>query len=497
MSTPLALVLLLSAQAADVVDPSEALRDTPAAPTSPTSPAAPPSTAPDPEAADLQTLHALEAHLSVGHELSDAEVNTLLTITKSTSPRARAVAAAVLPWLEPAVVLGTLQELARDRDARVRATAGQSLTAVVRRLKTEDRAVVVAAALGLLDDSEDEVACAGAELLAALKPPGMTDAFEARAEAANDLRHACFVRFGGLAVRPVTLPPRPAAPVDPTAPPATTGLAPTPLPSADRQTGWIFVATAAGTGLLIGGALPSALVPARDVLVYDDDFSRLSRQDISFATQAAAAVAAAAALGGGAWALDGHFALSPAAQTAVFGGVGSATILVAGLGFMLDLKGGGPASALAGGAAAGLVGATALSTLTTISADDNALALAAASLAGLAGGLGTFAALPVALTDVGGVGRTDFGFGAIFAAAGVGGLSALALSPLVEVPAARVAAVTAGGLVGAGVAGGLAFAVVPGDVDVGSRVAAGAGLVGMAVGMAVGGLLVPDVWLGL
>jgi hypothetical protein len=152
---------------------------------------------------------------------------------------------------------------------------------------------------------------------------------------------------------------------------------------------------------------------------------------------------------------------------------------------------------LAGATTAGVVGATALAALTPVSADDNALSLAAASLAGLAGGLGAFAAVPVALTEIGGVGRTDFGFGSAFTAAGLGGLVALGVAPLVEVPAARAAAITAGGLLGAGVVGGLAFAVVPAELETGSRIAAGAGLAGQAVGMAVGAFLMPDTWLGL
>jgi hypothetical protein len=487
MVSSLVFALLMSAQAAG--DPDDAKTSAP-------SPPAPAPTA-DAGASDIATLQRLEAHLSVGHELDAAEIDALVGITRSPSARARALAAAVLPWLEPAVALAPLRALAGDPDGKVRATAGQSLVAVARRLGDTDRDLVVATALTLLDDADDEVGCAGAELLAAVRPASMGDAFEARAAAASDLRYACFVRFGGLPVRAVKLPPPPRAPVDEAAPVEPGTPTPAPLPTTPREPAWIFVATAAGAGMLVGGALPSAIVPARDVLVYDDDFTRLSRQDISFATQAGVAVVGAAALGGGAWLLDDTLALGPDAQTAVFAGTGSGAMLGAGLGFMLDLKGGGPAWMLAGTTSAGLVGATALAALTPVSADDNALTLAAGSLAGLAGGLGAFAAVPVALTEVGGVGRTDFGFGTAFTAAGVAGLSALAISPLVEVPAARAAAVTAGGLLGAGVVGGIAFAVVPAELETGSRIAAGAGLAGQAAGMAVGALLIPDAWLGL
>jgi hypothetical protein len=486
MVSSLVLALLLAAQAAG--DPDDVTPSTPLAP--------PPAAPADAGASDVATLQRLESHLSVGHELDAAEIESLVAITRSPSARARALAAAVLPWLEPAVALAPLRTLTGDVDPRVRATAGQSLVAVARRLGDADRDVVVATALALLDDRDDEVGCAGAELLAALRAPAMGEAFAARADGASELRYACLVRFGGLPVRAFKLPPLP-PPVDEAVPDNTGAPTPTTTTDPPREPGWIFVATAAGAGLLIGGALPSAIVPARDVLLYDTDFTRLSRQDVSFATQAGAAVVGAAALGGGAWLLDETLQLDPDAQAAVFGGTGSGAMLGAGLGFMLDLKGGGPAWVLAGATTAGVVGATALAALTPVSADDNALSLAAASLAGLAGGLGAFAAVPVALTEIGGVGRTDFGFGSAFTAAGLGGLVALGVAPLVEVPAARAAAITAGGLLGAGVVGGLAFAVVPAELETGSRIAAGAGLAGQAVGMAVGAFLMPDTWLGL
>lgn len=489
------LTLMLSAQT-DPGDSGEALRDTPT--TSATTPAATTTTIDGDaavEARDIAVLQRIEGQLSVGAELDDADRASLLRLVDSPSARARALAAAVLPWLDPAVAAPPLVRACRDADARVRATAGQSLVALARRLGDAERETAIAAGLGLMDDPVDEVACAGAELLGALRPPGVGDAFEARATTANDVRYGCFVRFGGLPVRAVKLPPLPDRPVEVDsavlAPPST----PAPLPE-ERVPGWIFIATAASSGLIIGGALPSALVPARDVLVYDDGFSRLSRQDVSFVSQAGVAVATSAAAGGAAWLLDEQLALSPSEQIAVFGGAGSAAVLGASLGFILDLKGGGPAWMLAGTTAVGLTGATALTAFTTVTADDNALMMAAAGMGGLAGGLGVFAAVPVALEDVGGVGRTDFGLGTALGVAGAAGLLTLAVSPVVEVPAARSAAVSVGGFLGAGVVGGIAFAVVPSDLDTGSRIAAGAGLAGQVVGMA-SAFFIPDAWLGL
>ena len=490
------LTLMLSAQ----TDPGdvEPVSSSPDTGPAPAAPRAPSPTAPVDavEAESIAALQRIEGALSVGTELKDADRARLLLLIDSPSPRTRALAAAVLPWLDPTVAIDPLVRACRDPDPLVRATGGQSLVALVRRMSDAHKDAAVAAALGLMDDADDEVACAGAELLGSLHPPGTADAFEARAAAADDVRYGCWVRFGGLPLRPVTLPPLPKQPDDDT-PPSALPLSPAPLPE-EHQPSWLFIATAASSGLLIGGALPSALIPARDVLVYDDDFTRLSRQDVSFVSQAGIAIAAGAVAGGAAWLLDDQqvLALTPPEQIAVFGGVGSAAVLGAGLGFMLDLKGGGPAWVLAGSTAAGLVGSSALTAVADVSADDNALLMAGAGLGGLAGGLGVFAAVPVALSDVGGVGRTDFGFGTTFGVAGAAGLIALASSPWVEVPAARSAAVVAGGFLGAGLIGGITFAVVPGDLDTGSRIAAGAGLAGQLAGMATG-WFIPNAWLGL
>ena len=95
-----------------------------------------------------------------------------------------------MPWLDPQVSGAPLIAATRDVDGRVRATAAQSLVAVSRRLPEDSKAAAVAAALSLLDDRDDEAACAGAELVAALNPPNAQDALAVRAKGASDLRYA-------------------------------------------------------------------------------------------------------------------------------------------------------------------------------------------------------------------------------------------------------------------------------------------------------------------
>lgn len=497
------VVVCLSVLAQQVdTDPGDALRETPSSSSSSSSSPSSPSALPasgalndlEIEARDVRVLSDIEATLSMGLKLTLPQRAALLSVATSPAPRARGLAAAVLPWLEPEVAVGPLITLSRDPDLRVRAASGQSLVALARRLDDGQKAQVVAAAFSILDDESDEVACIGAELLAALRPRGMEDAFNARSGTASDVRYSCLVRFGGLPVRAVKLPPSPTAPTEPENVLDTPGLRPeTPT---TKAISFPFIAAAAGAGMLIGGALPAAAIPARDILVYDDDFTRLSRQDVSFVSQAGAALLGGALLGGGAYLLDETLALTPSEQVAVMGGTGSGVVLGAGLAFLLDLKGGGPPLVVAAGTAVGVVSATALGAVADVTANDNVMVATAMSMGALAGGLGTFAAVPVALADVGGVGRTDFGLGVAVAVAGAAGLGALAAAPIIELPGPRAGAIAAGGALGAGIIGGIAFVVVPKDLDVGSRVAAGAGLAGQFVGMGVGFLL-PDDWLGL
>ncbi len=461
--------------------------------------AAPEDVATPEELRDMATLQALEGRLSLNEQLSAADVDTLLRIlAKSPAPRARALAAAVLPWLDPSVSAPPLFTASRDPDARVRATAGQSLIAVSRRLPEELKKNAVNVAISLLDDPVDEAACAGADLLAALAPPGLQDAFQARAKGASDVRYACFASVGGLPLRAITMPDLPPDPDQPKT--ATTPGTPTTLPETPTTTtpNWMFLAAGAGTGLLVGGALPGAFVPSRDVLLYDDATSKLSREEVSFLTTGAAAIAGAAALGGAAYGIEALLGpLSPTESTSVLGGAGAGTVLGAGLGLMIGAQGGGQAMALSLGSLGGFAGGTGLAYGTELTDNDNALMASAMAMGGLASALTAFTAVPVGLTEVLGAQRSDFGLGAGMTGAGLFGLAALGAGAVVEVPAARSAAVVAGGLLGGGLLTGLGFLIVPTELDTSSRVACGLGLSGQVIGMTLAYLLVPDEWLAL
>lgn len=443
------------------------------------------------ESEALATLRALEAQLSLGQSPTRAELDDIVAAaTSSPQVPVRALAVAVLAWLDPATATTPLLVAWSDEEARVRAGVAQSLLSLARRLGDDDRRRVVAEALAHLDDPSNEVACASVELLGALAPSAAADAVRTRADIADDARYACFARIGGLPLRAVELPPLPevAAPPADASPPE---LAP-PRPLPDDGT-WLLVSTAAAAGLVAGALLPSGFVPSRDVLTYDDDASRITREEVAVASQLGAGLVGAVVLGGSAWAiaqaapLDVEQAGAVAIATGALGLAGASAQLAFGLGE-------GPAAfATAGGVALGVVSGAGLAFAAPLNVDDEVLAATSMALGGLGAGLLVFSATPVGLTDIGAAKRVDFGLGVAGMGAGVAGFTALAAGALLDVRAARSATVLAGGVIGGGAATAAGFLLAPAS-DVESRIACGIGLGGLGLGM-VAGMLVPEDWL--
>ncbi|MBI1945908.1 MAG: hypothetical protein HYS27_09440 [Deltaproteobacteria bacterium] len=487
-------VVLLAAPALAQVDPSD-VGSAPAPPPPP--PPKPP--ADDDEEAALVALRNLEARLSAGETLSAAETASLTASLASKHVSVRALAAAVLAWLDPAtaapVLLGDgAPRGVADAEPRVRTVATQSLLAIARRLPDDVRRDVVGAALLLLDDPADEAACAGAELALALAPSAVTDAVRVRAAIASDVRYACFARIGGLPIRPIEAP---VLPREPTPPDEGTPAPTTPAPPAPDGT-WVTVAALSSAGLLIGALVPTILVPGRDVLLYDDDRTVITREELSVVTQAAGGLAGAAVLGGGAWALFGALAAGGAPLSVDEAGVialgtGALGLVGAGVPMMLSLRGGLPAGLTAAGLALGAASSLGLVAAAELDKSDEALALGLAGLGAMAGGLAVFTAVPVGLERVGDADRTMFGFATAAVTAGALGMGGLALGPLVDVAPGRTFAGVAGGLVGGGLFTGAAFLLLP-PMDVKSRIACGIGLGGEVLGGTMAFLLVPDAW---
>jgi hypothetical protein len=450
------------------------------------------------EERDLGRLRELEARLAVGVAPTAAEIAAVVEVVeRAEAPRARAAAAGVLAWFDPTTATQPLVRATRDGDARVRASAAQALVAIARRLPTEQLPAAVNAAISMLDDTEDEVACVGAELLVALDPPGARQAFEVRGAVASDVRYGCYVRFSGLPVRPVYMPALPTTPTTPTTT-STTPTTPPPTPASPSlpQTNWVFVVSAAGAGMLAGASLPTAVVSARDVLIYDDDRSRLTRQEVSFVTQAGAGFVGAAVLGAGAWGAERMWGRLDDTEAIAFAGAsGAGGTLGAGLGLMLGADGGGQALTLSLGTLAGVATGAGVVFGSRVTDDDNALILASSALGTMGGALAAFSAVPVGLETVGAAQRSDFGLGAGLVGAGGLALVAAGFAPFVEVKAPRAAAIAAGGLAGGGLLTAVGFLVVPRDLNVASRIACGMGLFGEVAGATLAGVFLPDAWL--
>jgi hypothetical protein len=258
----------------------------------------------------------------------------------------------------------------------------------------------------------------------------------------------------------------------------------------------MFVTSAAGAGLLVGASLPAAVVPARDVLIYDDDASRLTRQEVSFFTQAAGGVVGAALLGAGAWGGERLFGRLDDPEAIAFAGAsGAGATLGAGLGLMLGADGGGQALTLSLGTVAGVATGAVAVFGAKLTDDDDALMLSSAALGTLGGALAAFTAVPVGLDTVGAAQRSDFGLGAGLVGAGALGLAAVGVAPFVDVKGPRLAAITAGGLAGGGLLTAVGFLVVPHELNVASRIACGLGLAGEIAGAALAGVFLPDAWL--
>lgn len=483
-----------AASARAQIDPSDV---GPTTPPSPTPPPEPPQ-APDEEASALATLRGMEARLSAGETLGPADSAALLAATRSRHISVRALAAAVLAWLDPPTatpaLLGTADKTGiADAEPRVRVVAAQSLLALSRRLPDDVRRDVVGASLLLLDDPVDEVACAAAELALALAPSGAVEAVRVRANNLGDVRYACFSRIGGLPVRTVEVPEIPRdTPTPEEGTPAP--VAPPPAPPDGK---WVMVATMGSAGLLIGGLVPTMLVPGRDVLTYRADRTRITREELSVVTQAAGGLLGAAVLGGGAWALAGTMEpLTVDEGGAVALGTGALGLVGAGVPLMLSLDGGTSAGVTAAGLTLGAVGSLALVSTSDIDRDDEALALGLAGLGAMAGGLGVFTAVPVGLETVGDADRTSFGLATAAVTAGALGAGGLAAGSLVDLPAERTFATVAGGLIGGGLLTGTAFLLIPQN-EIKSRIACGAGLAGELLGASAAFALVPDAWLGV
>jgi hypothetical protein len=503
-----ALTLTSTSARAQAKDPAAEAPPPSTGPTAPPSPSgAVPTVAPDPFAGKTETealafVRALEARLSLGQAATHDESDLLVKAARN-SPHTsvRALAVAVLAWLEPQTAVPPLLSAFRDPQERVRTTAAESLLSLARRLDDDQRRSSVSAALLMLDDPSDETACAAAELLGVLSPSAAADAVRTRGDASDDVRYACFARIGGLPLRPVNVPPLPSLEK-----PAV-GPNKRPQPVVKEKTNepadgtWLFVGTAAAAGLVAGGVLPSAFLPSRDVLLYTDTQTTLTHEEVAFPSQLGAGLIGAAALGGGAFALS-TFGAAPNMDQAGVVAIGTGELGLVGASSQLafGLKEGPADLATAAGLVAGTAASTGLAYAffagkdkMELAVDANVLSASFLGIGALTSGLVVFTATPVGYENVGSALRVDFGLGVVGMGAGIAGFGALATGAFLDVKPARSFILLAGASAGGGLALAGGFLFTP-QSDVKSRIACGIGLGGEVIGFTAA-LFVPDEWL--
>ncbi len=505
-----ALSFCLPAGAQGVVDPAEAdapARQRPAEPRggSVTPPGPTPKRAePTLEERRLHQLRQLEARLSVGQALSDDERRLLGQVAvRGETPRARALAAAILPWLTPAESAPALLAASDDEDARVRDQALQGLVALTRRLDEALARRALEVGVTRLSDPSAEVACTAARVVTGLSPERAGDEVRRLAPDADDIRYACWRSYVSLPARDVEVPPPP-EPADERAnddepgddsdePPAPTPPPePAPAPTGDL----LFWSTAAATGFLAGGLLPGLIVPPHDTLVYSRRRTVHAREELSIGFAGTTALAGALLVGGaalGATTLLGPLEV-PAATSSVLGATAGALAgLGGGMTFGLD---DGTSGVIAVGASlSGLALSSALAFTLPPRPNDIGLAVGLAGQGALAATLISLAAVPVDVDRVlGDSTRVDFALGTGMLAGGVLATGGLLLAPLVDVSPGRILVASAAGASAAGLGLGLTYLFTPATLDVRERVASGVGAGLQLVAATAAFVLLPGSW---
>ncbi|MFZ9886003.1 MAG: hypothetical protein ACO3JL_00770, partial [Myxococcota bacterium] len=231
---------------------------------------APTDAAPLPDLpAVMQWLRALEARLSEGKSLDDEEVTALLNVVhRHPEAFARAAATGVLAWLPPSTsALAMLTAAGDDVDARVRAQAFAGLAASATRVPGAIRPALLDAVHSGLRDPAAEVFCAAAEAFTAADPVEAERILPSLADAKDRDRYECLRRLTTLPELPLYISPGhddgmviDIASVEPSAAePSATDEPVEEVPTLVADP--LFLATAAGFGLVAGGVLPGMVLP--------------------------------------------------------------------------------------------------------------------------------------------------------------------------------------------------------------------------------------------
>jgi len=460
--------------------------------------------------AALEALRSIEAQRSVGRPLTGDERKVLAQLLlQHPDANVRAQAASILPWM-PANSVGkaTLKALT-DESPLVRLRAMTALQVLVRSADPSLRQAAESASAELLQDPDDEVACAAGRVYHRLAPEAARRAMLRMASSASDVRYACFAQQAALPARDIDVAPpktpkrKPRVKKKKTPKPGD-GVRNLPVLETDKPLfeggDALFIASFTATGMVTGALAPATLFPARDVLTYTRSRSQWAHEELSVATGVVGSLVLGAAMGGAAYGVTqivGPLTLTQASTLSLSTAAGAMAGM--GVGRMFQLRGLPLAGSVLGFEAVGLAVGASYAALVDVSVDDVVLSGAAGVVGGTVGTLAALAAVPHSprlFVDgpLPSVPMFDFALGAGLAAGGVASLAAMLTAPVWDVNAGRVASAAASGATLAGAFVAVTYVALPVEMTARGQIAAGVGLVGQFIGLGAGFILLPESW---
>jgi hypothetical protein len=459
--------------------------------------------------APLPYLRMIERKVSLGKQVDDEEIKNLLYLARDDKDATvRAMAITVMTWFAPAQFFETALMSIDDADARVRNQSLLALGIWSRHLTPLQKKQIAAACVARLDDASDEVACSAARVMMTLDPPAGASEIAGRIETAGDARFGCWRALANLPYRDIRVaePRVPEKAQDVSEEEAQedggNGIAPAEDMAVDTVSGptgnGIFWSAAASAGLIFGGVLPGILSPPKDALIYTSTETTKIREEPSYLNNIGGGFAGALLFGGSAVLatyLVGPMDYAPATSVAAMSLVGA----TAGMGFGMALGLDSfwtSVNALALGTA-GLAVGTVGAWIKPPSQRDVTLIASLSTMGTLAGALGSFTVLAVG-TPVyfERVQRLDLAIGIGMLSGSAGGSLAWMSSPLLDISHGRIVASSAAAMAAAGFGIATTYLLVPVNIDIRTRIAAGVGLAGQMIAGGLAFVLLPDSWVG-
>ena len=428
-------------------------------------------------------LRETEARAASGQRLSAERIVQIQQMTSEDfGVRVRQKALTLLPWFPSEATFRALQENLSAPEASLRVESMAALLLLYHRLPKSSLPTLQNIARTGLWDQNDDVACRASALYRQVDtgvPDFQSPPMQKRLQEISAARYACFREN-------FSLPPRQnlkktgeesrredaraESSAQQTVPEKATD-APAPVQNGrflPGRTGDAMVyAAALGGGAIVGGLLPTLVIPAEERLVYAPLRSRYQRTEASFWVSSAAALGGAALAGAGVWALqqvqDG---ITPAQGMGMVLGTWAGGLGGLGATLLTGSQGATATLAVTGGVLFGMTSSLAAQYFFPPTWQDSVATTMLASQVAMLGTLGALALVPPSASAVLGATRLDFAFGTgLF----VGGLSTALSQWILPLAKPNYSRLWAAGLVSSvGAATGLWIGSLPWAAGLGS-----------------------------